>query len=206
MPKKNYQDEQEAALISLPANKMYLYLLLFGLTAAFLSLSIAYIYTRSQNGVGGVYLPPIFIVNSVILLASSWCISRANKCYEADDTSGYQKSLYWTLVTTILFMFAQLAAWTLAADQLLGQNIGNGKQYLYALSGLHFAHIVGGIPFLLLFIYTAHKRMKEPVSVLIYFSDPDKRLKLELLSTYWHFLDGLWLFLVFLFLANMFIG
>jgi cytochrome c oxidase subunit 3 len=206
MPKKNYQDEREVSLISLPANKMYLYLLLFGLTIAFLSLSISYIYTRNQNGVGGVYLPPIFIVNSVILLASSWFISRANKCYEADDTAGYQRNLYGTLFTTFLFMAAQFGAWTLAADQLLGENIGNGKQYLYALSGLHFAHIAGGIPFLILFLYTAHKRMKEPVSVLIYFSDPDKRLKLELLSTYWHFLDGLWLFLVFLFLANMFIG
>jgi cytochrome c oxidase subunit III len=206
MPKKNYNDEREASLIALPANKIYLYLLLLGLSAAFISLSLSYIYTRNQNGAGGVYLPPIFIINSFILLLSSWFISRANKCYSADDTLGYQKALYGTLATTILFMVAQFLAWTLAFEQLLGDNIGNGKQYLYALSGLHFAHIVGGIPFLIMFIYTVHKRMQEPVSVLIYFSDPDKRLKLELLTTYWHFLDGLWLFLVALFLGNMFIG
>jgi cytochrome c oxidase subunit 3 len=45
--------------------------------------------------------------------------------------------------------------------------------------------------------------MKEPVSVLVYFSDPDKKMKLEMLSTYWHFLDGLWVFLVLFFLVNM---
>lgn len=206
MPSKKrprYNDEREAEFIKMPLEKVYLYLLLVGLTAVFVGLSLAYIYTRAQNSVGGVSLPPLFILNSVLLLASSWTIRRANQAFQLDDTVMYQRALWGTLVLTILFMTAQLVAWTLAKDQLLGENIGNSKQYLYALSGLHFAHIVGGLPFLLLFLYAAYKRMKEPVSVLIYFSDPVKRLRLELLTTYWHFLDGLWLFLVGLFLVNM---
>ena len=44
--------------------------------------------------------------------------------------------------------------------------------------------------------------MKEPVSVLVYFSDPEKRLKLRLLTIYWHFLDGLWIYLVLFFWVN----
>ena len=47
--------------------------------------------------------------------------------------------------------------------------------------------------------------MKEPVTVLVYFSDPEKRLRLRLLTIYWHFLDGLWIFLVLFLLANYFI-
>ncbi len=198
-------DEREAEFIRMPLEKVYLYLLLVGLTAVFVGLSLAYIYTRTQNAVGGVQLPPLFLLNSVLLLASSWTIQRANRAYKLDDTLMYQRALWSTLGLTVLFMAAQLIAWTLAKDQLLGENIGNSKQYLYAISGLHFAHIVGGLPFLLLFLYSAYKRMKEPVSVLIYFSDPAKRLRLELLTTYWHFLDGLWLFLVGLFLVNMLI-
>ena len=208
MPSKkspSYNDEREAEFIKMPLEKVYLYLLLVGLTAVFVGLSLAYVYTRAQNSVDGVYLPPLFILNSLLLLASSWTIRRANQAFTLDDTVMYQRALWGTLVLTILFMTAQLVAWTLAKDQLLGENIGNSKQYLYALSGLHFAHIVGGLPFLLLFLYAAYKRMKEPVSVLIYFSDPVKRLRLELLTTYWHFLDGLWLFLVGLFLVNMLI-
>jgi len=208
MPSKkspSYNDEREAEFIKMPLEKVYLYLLLVGLTAVFVGLSLAYVYTRAQNSVDGVYLPPLFILNSLLLLASSRTIRRANQAFTLDDTVMYQRALWGTLVLTILFMTAQLVAWTLAKDQLLGENIGNSKQYLYALSGLHFAHIVGGLPFLLLFLYAAYKRMKEPVSVLIYFSDPVKRLRLELLTTYWHFLDGLWLFLVGLFLVNMLI-
>jgi cytochrome c oxidase subunit 3 len=53
-----------------------------------------------------------------------------------------------------------------------------------------------------MFAITAYKRMKEPVSVLIYFSDPAKKRKLNLLTTYWHFLDALWIYLVLFFLIN----
>jgi cytochrome c oxidase subunit III len=41
------------------------------------------------------------------------------------------------------------------------------------------------------------------VSVLIYFSDPDKRLGLLLLARYWHFLDLLWIYLVLFLGLNM---
>ena len=73
---------------------------------------------------------------------------------------------------------------------------GTGAAYLYLLSGVHFLHVIAGIPFLVQFIITSRKKMKEPVSVLVYFSDPAKKLRLRLLSMYWHFLDGLWIFLV----------
>jgi cytochrome c oxidase subunit III len=205
MPRHKYEhhDQREPSFVSLPAPKVYLYLLLLGLTAVFLGLAIAYIYTRASNGAGGVQLPPIFILNSILLLASSYTVNRANRAYREDKTTTYQTALWATFALTVVFMVAQIIAWTLAKDQLLGADIGNSKDYLYAISGLHFAHVVGGLPFLLLFMYTAYKNMREPVTVLIYFSDPTKRLKLELLTTYWHFLDGLWLFLVALFLANM---
>lgn len=198
------RDEYEEPLFKLHPYKVWLFLLLAGLTVLFVSFTIGYVYTRAQdkNNPDGVPLPMIFIVNSVLLLASSWAMSRANAAYRNDNTRGYQAALWLTLVFTIVFLTAQILGWTLFRDELLGGNTGIGRQYLYALSGLHFAHVVGGIPFLLLFIRTAHLRMREPLSVLIYFSDPEKKIRLELLSIYWHFLDALWLFLVGFFLLN----
>ena len=80
----------------------------------------------------------------------------------------------------------------------------NSAGYLYVLSGLHFAHVIAGLPFIVGFFWVARKRMKEPVSVLVYFSDPEKRLKLKMLTMYWHFMDALWIYLVvFLFINRM---
>lgn len=204
MPPTYPASETEQSPINLPLKKIGLFMLLISLSMLFLAMSIGYVYTRNQNSAGGVFLPPIFIVNSVILLASSWFIHKANDAYLNDNTKAYQKALSWTMVLTILFMIAQLIGWFGFKSALMGENI-NGAGYLYALSGLHFAHIVGGLPFLAIFLYNAYKKMEEPMTVLLYFSDPDKRMNLQLLTIYWHFLDGLWLFLVIFFLANMLI-
>ncbi|MFK7796067.1 MAG: heme-copper oxidase subunit III [Aureispira sp.] len=193
----------ERSAVGLPLEKVGMFLLLLSLTMLFLAFSIGYVFTRNQNGAEGVYLPPIFILNSFILLASSWFIRKANIAYKEDDTRGYQNALTITMALTILFMGAQLVGWFGFRDSLIGENIGNGANYLYAISGLHFAHIVGGLPFLSVFLYNAYKKMEEPMTVLLYFSDPIKRMHLQLLTIYWHFLDGLWIFLVLFFLLNM---
>lgn len=193
----------ERSAVGLPLEKVGLFLLLLSLTMLFLAFSIGYVFTRNQSGAAGVYLPPIFILNSFILIASSWSIHKANKAYREDDTKGYQNALTITMALTILFMGAQLVGWFGFYDSLIGENIGNGINYLYAISGLHFAHIIGGLPFLSAFLYNAYKKMEEPMTVLLYFSDPVKRMHLQLLTIYWHFLDGLWIFLVIFFLLNM---
>jgi len=197
-----YRDEyaENEQLFKLHPYKIFMYLLLGSLTALFLGISVSYLYQVVNNQIDTITPPAIFILNSVLLLASSWFIIRANKAYQKDDTKSYTRSLIVTLILTILFMIAQTAGWTymLGNGMLASNNPSTG--YLYVISGLHFMHVIGGIPFLALFIHVAYKRMKEPVSVLVYFSDPEKRLKLRLLTIYWHYLDALWIYLVVFFL------
>jgi cytochrome c oxidase subunit 3 len=176
-------------------------LLLLGLSVLFLGFTGAYIYSRVQNQGQSVELPMVFVFNSVFLLGSSACLWQANKAYRDDHTARYQYALWGTLLLTLLFLAAQIYGW-----QLLETRGKIGEQYVKALSIMHFLHVVGGIPFLALFIVTASRRMREPVSVLVYFSDPEKKLKLRLLNLYWHFLDGLWIFLIVLFLVTKLLG
>lgn len=182
-------------------------LLLFSITVLFLAFSAAFVYTRFQNpDLPTVNLPKIFILNTLVLLGSSLSINWAKACYINDDTENYQRALQVTILLTIIFMVLQGVGW----NQLMGQLeshflASNLSSYLYLISGLHFAHVLAGLPFLLLFLYTARKRMKEPVSVLVYFSDPEKKLKLRLLTMYWHFLDALWIYLIVFFLVNQFL-
>ncbi|RMF25339.1 MAG: cytochrome c oxidase subunit III, partial [Bacteroidetes bacterium] len=103
---------------------------------------------------------------------------------------------------SLAFLVLQFFAWRSLFAQNVFINTDNSASYLYLLSGLHFLHVVGGLPFLIWFWRQARKRLREPVSELVYFSDPDKRLKLRLLTLYWHFLDGLWIYLVLFFWVN----
>lgn len=183
-----------------------MYLILAGLTMIFVGLSAAYLYTRVQTGESPIKIPFIFLLNTVVLFGSSWCLKKANVFYEADNTEGYQRALVGTLVLTLLFMALQYWGWHILIKD--NPNIfkgGNMSAYVYAISIIHLLHVLGGLPFFIIFIITAYTRMKEPVSVLIYFSDPLKQLRLRLLTLYWSFIDYLWIYLMAFFWANYFL-
>lgn len=177
-------------------------LVLAGVTALFLGFTGSYLYSRFTADLTPIHLPWLFYFNTLILLGSSFTLIQAKKQYLIDDTDKYKLYLVITLGLTVLFLIAQVAAWYQLLDQNIGLTSGNMASYMYLISGLHLAHVVAGIPFLCYFIYIAVKKMKSPVSVLVYFSDPDKKRNLDLLTLYWHFLDGLWIYLVLFFLIN----
>ncbi len=185
---------------------IFMVLLLGGITILFLSFSGAYLYSRIQSNNAPIQIPIIFVFNTILLLASSGCIIWAKKSYLADNTDNYIKALKGTILLTILFMIFQGVGWYQLLTSNMGMSSSNAAGYLHIISIVHFAHIIAGLPFLFLFLKTAIERMKEPVSVLVYFSDPEKALKLKLLTWYWHFLDILWVYLVLFFWINYLVG
>ena len=187
-------------------HNVLLTLVLFGVTALFLAFSAAFVYTRVQADLPPLQIPPIFIFNTLVLVGSSLTMMWAHRCYLSDQTERYQLALASTIGLTILFMVLQWVGWM----QLQASGLWLGEygsiDYLCIISFLHFAHVLAGLPFLVLFLIAARRKMKEPVSVLVYFSDPEKQLKLRLLTRYWHFLDLLWIYLVLFFGAMWLFG
>jgi cytochrome c oxidase subunit III len=158
------------------------------------------------NDIGAVKIPWLFAVNTLVLLASSYTMVQAKKAYLDDQTRSYQSYLLYTIGLTFLFMGLQFKAWSMLFGINIFPETDNSAGYLYVLSGLHFAHVVAGLPFLGLFYWRSKKTMIDPVTVLVYFSDPEKKLRLRLLSIYWHYLDALWVFLVLFLFVNQLIA
>ncbi|NNE29436.1 MAG: cytochrome c oxidase subunit III, partial [Saprospiraceae bacterium] len=181
---------------------IFLGLLLAGITFLFLALSFSLVYTRVQNGNPPIQLPGIFVFNTLILIGSSLTLMWAKKSYLNDHTENYTRALQLTIGLTLFFLIAQSIGWYQLFQQESTLEQSNALGYLYLISFVHFGHVIAGLPFLILFVRTAKRRMVEPVSVLVYFSDPEKKLKLKLLTIYWHFLDVLWIYLVLFFWIN----
>jgi cytochrome c oxidase subunit 3 len=196
--------EQKDELIFHP-KRIMLFILLFGLSFLFLALTVSYVYIRVINGVPPVQVPLLFVLNTVVLLASSWAMVQAKKAYLNDETERYQQFLLRTLQLSVVFMVMQMIAWTMLIQNNIYLGSSTTAAFLYVISFVHLVHVVAGIPFLYLFYRAAKKRMVDPVTVLVYFSDPEKQLKLRLLTVYWHFLDFLWVYLVLFFAVNMLI-
>lgn len=185
-----------------PRNIM-LVVLLFGLSMLFLALTIAYAYTRATTHAATINVPILFLLNTMALLASSYTMVQAQKAYLSDDTQRYQQQLLYTILLSLSFTAMQCVTWYWLFKWnavTLASSVGAG--YLYVLSSVHLLHVLGGLPFLIYFYRASKKHMIDPVTVLVYFSDPEKRMNLKILTIYWHFLDILWIYLV-LFLGVM---
>lgn len=177
-------------------------LVLGAVVALFLALTGSYIYSRVQHPTPPIQLPSLFYVTTLILMASSGTMMWAKQCYKADKTKKYQLALLATIILSVIFMIMQYAAWRQLFNSDVFITQSNLTSYLYLICTVHFMHVIAGLPVLILFLRAAYQNMREPVSVLIYFSDPEKRLKLRLLTIYWHFLDALWIYLMVFFWLN----
>lgn len=179
-------------------------LVLMGISMLFLALCVAYIYSRVQHHLPPVRLPLLFFINTLVLGASSWTLICSERAYDEDQSTRYQRHLVITLVLSLLFLSLQILAWVQLFRQAVFVQSSVSSSFLYALSFLHFLHVVGGMPFMIWFVLQASKKLKYPVSALLYFSDDDHRRGLKLLAKYWHFLDILWILLVLFLGVNMF--
>jgi cytochrome c oxidase subunit III len=151
----------------------------------FMALASAYLVERttSERWVP-VRLPAILWANSIILLASSATIERARKRLAKADISGF-RSLW--LITTILglaFLAGQLVAWRLLVAQGIYVATNQGSSFFYIFTAVHGVHLLGGIC-ALIYVY---RRNFESAKISV-------SLAAAVSSYYWHFMDGLWVFL-----------
>lgn len=177
-------------------------LVIAGISALFLGFSGAYLYNRIEQGVAPVQIPPLFFLNSVLIVATSLVLIYAQKMYAQDETIRFRTSVWVALFLTLAFLGMQVLAWNQLREANTFLTSSTMASYVYLISGLHFLHLVGGLPFLAVFLYNMQRRMRDPVTVLMYFADPDRKRTLHLLAIYWHFLDGLWIYLVCFFFIN----
>jgi cytochrome c oxidase subunit 3 len=130
-------------------------------------------------------IPPVLWFNTAVLLTSSVTIIVARKKLASGEREAFQ-SLWW--VTTglgMLFLAGQIVAWRqlAAAGMLLATN--PSSSFFYVLTAAHGAHLAGGIFFL---FYVAFRPWRK--------SRISQETAAELASIYWHFMDGLWIFLL----------
>jgi len=154
----------------------------------FMALASSYIV---RKGLGNDWqrtpMPLVVWFNSVVLLISSVTIVVARKKLESGEREAFQS---WWWVTTglgMLFLAGQIIAWRqlAAAGMLLSTN--PSSSFFYLLTAAHGAHLAGGI--FALFYVTFRQWKRSRIS---------QATAAELTSIYWHFMDGLWVFLLVL--------
>jgi cytochrome c oxidase subunit 3 len=176
-------------------------LVLMGVTALFLSLSIAYIYSLGNGAGDSVKLPWLFSINTFVLLTSSLFFWNARKSYENQSYLDHFRDLSLALIVTTLFLILQIIAWSWMFNNELSMQKDTSHAYLYAISILHFVHVIAGIPFLISYLRKFYLESKKQDGSLFFIDEKASR-KLRLISTYWHFIDFLWVYLMLFFAVS----
>ena len=187
-----------------PPLLMLLYLALLGITMLFVTLVAMYVASRAQSEVprGLHAFPRYFSLSTVVLIVSSYTLGQAPRLYRADDLPGLVRCLGATLLLGCIFSGLQVQGWRELVNQgvlFAGERSGT---FVYVISGLHVAHIAGGLIFMLVQLLRTLHASRDSVRTLVFIRNPYHLRQLRALLTYWHFIDVLWvaLFVVFLFL------
>ncbi|MGB6430655.1 MAG: cytochrome c oxidase subunit 3 [Candidatus Acidiferrales bacterium] len=162
----------------------------------FMSLTSAYIV---RKGLGTDWqatpIPPVLWLNTLVLLASSATIELARRKNSgiaatnprAAELREERFSTWWTITIALglLFLAGQLFAWRQLAAAGLFLRTNPSSSFFYVLTAAHGAHLIGGIFAL---FYVAFRNWKR--------SRITQETAADLAALYWHFMDGLWLFLL----------
>lgn len=183
------------------------YMAMAAIGVMFLVLVAAYVQTRLHSGVPtGLYaLPRYFSLSTIVLLISSYTIAQAPRLYAQDDLVALGRCLLATLLLGCIFAGLQVLGWRELLQNgvaFRGEGSHSSGQFIYLISALHVAHLLGGILLLLVLVLRVRHASRDAVRSLVYIRNPYHRRQLRLLGTYWHFIDVLWvvLFAVFLFM------
>jgi len=164
--------------------------LIFTETSFFAIFVVAYLYYvgKSTSGPTPAAVLHTPILASIVLLSSSWTIVQAMRALRADATGRFAR---WWLVTfllggTFLVLTAREWARLIGHDGLTIATNLFGTTF-YTLVGLHALHVTVGLTLIaLVFVLTLRG-----------YVDVRHAERTEMLSWYWHFVDGVWV-IVFL--------
>jgi cytochrome c oxidase subunit 3 len=186
---ENIEIIKDRRAMGMNPGKFIVWLFIVTIVMLFAALTSAYVVKQSEGNWLNFNLPGIFWITSAIIVTSSLTMHFALAAARNDNFSRLKIFLALTAVLGLGFLFGQYQSWkTLVAMDVFF--VGNpAGSFLYVLTGLHGIHIVSGIIFLLIVIISSFRLKVHSKSML----------KIEMCTTYWHFLGGLWLYL-FLFL------
>ncbi len=128
-------------------------------------------------------LPRLLLVSTVALMAGSWALHGMVRAVRAGWQARAARLAGLALTAGLGFLALQAWAWVdLWRAQLhVGESLYAWS--FYVLTGLHAAHVVGGLPPLLLVWWRMRKGRYSP-------AHPEGAVYCAM---YWHFLDAVWL-------------
>ena len=171
-------------------HKFTLWVALGSIIMMFAGLTSAYVVKRDQPGWTTFSIPKAFWYSTAVILMSSLTIQMALKAFKEREMQRYRNLLTTTAVLGVVFVLLQWMGFRQIWNTGITFKGSGGGQFLYIIAGLHALHVLGGIlALIVMFVKAFASKVRSYNSVPV-----------ELISTYWHFVDLLWIYLLVFFM------
>ncbi len=178
--------------LSMHPKKFALWLFIVTVVMIFAAFTSAHI-VRQADGDWLIYdLPTMLWYTSAIILLSSVFMQWAYMAAKKDKLEQVKLALAITTVLGILFLVGQVKAWGQLVDNNIYFNGNPAGSFLYVFTFVHALHLVSGVIYLIYMLISSYK----------YKVHAKNMLNMEMCSTWWHFLGGLWIYLFIFLLLN----
>jgi cytochrome c oxidase subunit 3 len=157
----------------------------------FIALTSAYIVRGVPALSGGesdwlpLDMPRVLWLTTGLLLLSSVSIELARRALKRNEYAGFKRWISLTTLFGVAFLAGQFVAWQQLTAQGVYINSHPHSSFFYLLTSLHGVHLLGGV-IALGYVTVAALRMR------IGFK---RRAAVDVTAIYWHFMDGLWIYL-----------
>jgi cytochrome c oxidase subunit 3 len=177
-------------------HKLLLWIAICSICMMFAGWTSAFIVRKAQGNWLLFPMPLSFWISTFVILTSSITMHFTLREFNKRNMKLYKSFLAITAFLGVLFMLLQFRGFyeMHQAGITLGSNgEGVSGSFIYVISGVHILHMLGGVLALVIMYLVVNFRKKTK----IYSSTG-----LEILSTYWHFVDVLWIYLFLFFMFN----
>ncbi|HEY4061768.1 MAG TPA: cytochrome c oxidase subunit 3 [Puia sp.] len=172
-------------------HKFTLWVALGSIIMMFAGLTSAYVVKRDQAGWTTFWIPRAFYYSTGVILVSSLTIQMALRSFKEREMAKYRNLLTATMVLGIVFVLLQWVGFRALWKSNITLRGSGGGQFLYVIAGLHAVHVLAGVVALVvMFLKAFGSKIRSYNSVPV-----------ELMSTYWHFVDLLWVYLFVFFIC-----
>ncbi len=178
--------------LSMHPKKFGMWLFMITVVMIFASLTSAYIVRQAEGNWFVFELPLEMWLSSAIIVVSSITMHWAYLSAKRDNLETVKTAIVITSILGVMFLIAQIMVWNALVESSVFF-VGNPSgSFLYVLSGLHGLHLISGIIFLIIVLISTFK----------YKVHSKNLAQMQMCSTYWHFLGGLWIYLFVFLLLN----
>lgn len=181
----NYKEE-----LKRKTSKPLLWIALVSIVMFFGGITSAVIVSQGGGSFIPIPMPVGFTISTIVIVLSSIVFQFGFIAVKKGNYGIAKLSIGVTLLLGLLFVITQYMGWVNLHDNgfyLAGKESTQESSFLYLITGLHVAHLIGGLISLIVVLVKTFKKKY----------NSENTIGVQVSLTYWHFLGILWVYLFF---------